>query len=120
MAKPNRKDESANLGEQTDMPEHNETDAMAGSEGIDDLAMEAGRQQGREPMDDASEFGGQGAQREGSPNPEGTGYTGNSGNMSGSSRGPANTKRSAKDRTSNDRDQDDSTTENSDSENPLA
>lgn len=105
MAKPNRKDQSANRGDNndmTDMPESNKTDKMAGSEGIDDLAMESGRQQGREAMDDAGTFSGQGNQREGSPNPEGTGYTGNSGNMSGSSR--AMPEGNVVDRTSEDRD----------------
>lgn len=105
MAKPNRKDQSATRGDNNDtadMPEPNATDKAAGSEGIDDLAMESGRQQGREAMDDASTFSGQGNQREGSPNPEGTGYTGNTGNMSGSNRGLP--EGNVVDRTSKDRD----------------
>lgn len=105
MAKPNRTDKNADQGvdrDMMDMPRANDTDSMAGSEGIDDLAMESGRQQGREAMDDAGTFSGQGNQREGSPNPEGTGYTGNSGNMSGSSREMP--EENVVDRTSEDRD----------------
>jgi hypothetical protein len=64
----------------------NRTDEAAGSEGIEDPAMEAGRQQGRELMDDATDFGGQGGQREGSPEPEGTGYTADSRNLRENSR----------------------------------
>ena len=110
MAKPNRTNKEQ--GDRSDMRE-NQVDETAGEEFVqDDLAMEAGRQQGREPMDDASEFGGQGGQREGSPDPEGTGYTGNSGNMSGSERGRS-------ERTANNID-DGSTTEDTDSENPAA
>ena len=110
MAKPNRT--NTDRGDRSNMRE-NQVDETAGGEIMnDDLAMEAGRQQGREPTDDASEFGGQGGQREGSPVPDGTGYTGNSGNMSGSERGRS-------ERTANNID-DGSTTEETDSENPAA
>jgi len=101
----------------TDMPEESNvsedrTDEAAGSEGIEDPAMEAGRQQGRELMDDATDFGGQGGQREGSPEPEGTGYTADSHNVVDSRRGRS-------ERSANNID-DGSTTEDTDSENPAA
>jgi hypothetical protein len=119
MANPKRNDRNADMGDMSDMPEQN-TDATTGAEGIEDPSMEAGRQQGRELMDEATDFGGQGGQREGSPDPEGTGYTGNSGNMSGSSReGSArDAQRTSRGRTQGDGDG--STTDDSDSENPMA
>lgn len=95
-------------------------DGMAGSEGIDEPSMHehnrmstsdrgksgGSRQQGREgSTDDASTFSGQGNQRENSMDrSEGTGYTGNRGNMKGRD-----------DRLESER----STTGNSESENPL-
>ena len=75
-------------------------------------ALVVARQQGRELMDDAGGFGGQGGQREGSPDPEGTGYTGNSGNMSGSSRDRGESRANEID--------DGSTTDDTESENPAA
>ena len=74
MGTRNRSNRNPDMGEESNMSDYR-TDEAAGSEGIEDPAMEAGRQQGREMMDDATEFGGQGGQREGSPDPEGTGYT---------------------------------------------
>ena len=116
MGTRNRRNQNPDMGKEANMSEHR-TDEAAGSEGIEDPAMEAGRQQGRELMDDATDFGGQGGQREGSPEPEGTGYTADSRNVIDSTRGRS--ERSANnidDGSTRDR----STTEDSDSENPLA
>jgi hypothetical protein len=73
-------------------------DGMAGNEGIDEPSQDrtnrmsgGSRQQGRESMDDASSFSGQGGQRGGSDHQEGTGYM-----------------------------EEESNTDNSDEENPLA
>ena len=106
MSRRNRKEKAPERGEQMDMPEGAEMertnvertdrtmsagaddDGMAGAEGIEDPTMDIGRQQGREGiMDDATSFTGRGAQKGGGPSREGTGYTGNSGNMSGSKEG---------------------------------
>lgn len=95
MTERNQKNDRAELGEQSNTQETHmgrtniersdrtmgagaSGDRMAGSEGIDDPMTEQGRQQGRESTDDADSFSGQGAQREGSPRPDGTGYTGSS------------------------------------------
>src|SRR5688572_11212194 len=101
MGTRNRNQDRANLGEQTDnnesemertnveqtdrsMSADSRVDSAAGSEGIEDLSVETGRQQGREETDSATEFSGQGAQMEGSTTEgDGTGYTGSSRGESG-------------------------------------
>lgn len=123
--------------ERTDrsMTADSQGDSMAGSEGIDEPSMPAsnrmstsdrgGRQQGREgATDDASEFGGMGGQRENSVDREGTGYTGNEGTMSGTSRPDRSrsgrTSGSKRGTRTTEQSQDRSTTDQSESENPLA
>ena len=101
MGTRNRNQDRSNLGEQTDnnesemdrtnveqtdrsMSADSRVDSSAGSEGIEDLSVETGRQQGREEDDLATGFSGQGAQKEGTMTEgEGTGYTGSSRGESG-------------------------------------
>lgn len=131
-----RKDNSAmdrtNV-ERTDraMSADSQGDSMAGSEGIDEPSMHehnrmstgdrSGRQQGREgSTDDASDFSGMGGQRENSVDREGTGYTGNEGDLSGTGRTEkSRTSPSRAGRNRSDQSEDRSTTDQSESENPL-
>jgi hypothetical protein len=137
MGTRNRNQDRANLGEQTDnsasemdrtnversdrsMSAGSQGDGMAGSEGIEDPALETGRQQGREQSDDASSFSGQGAQKEGRMTEgEGTGYRGSSrGESGGRTRNSSSRSRQQKKEQSG-RQNERNTTDDSESENPL-